>query len=227
MSLYFSVRSRALASLVTALAQVLATAIMGTFLDFKRLTINQRAKGGFWAIMILSGGVWTWAVIIQHKYEQNRPALDWVDASFGEGWALYVFQQVEFALTYNYGYWLMGFLAKRPVEVVRYASVARGIEAAGQCVASGISSTQTPVSDCTLKPCQRTPPLTMTLQLIVSAGIILALWGFSLVPSYFVIRKIGIVHIGAEGYVPEPESLLPLVPLEPSRLADENMDQKK
>ncbi|EHY58949.1 hypothetical protein HRR83_001788 [Exophiala dermatitidis] len=183
MSLYFSVRARALASLVTALAQVLATAMMGTFLDIKRLTINQRAKGGFLAIMILSGGVWTWAVVIQHKYQQHKPALDWVDAQFGEGWALYVFQQVEFALTYNYGYWLLGFLAKKPVEIVRYASIARGVEAAGQCIASGISSTHT--------------------RLIVSAGIMLALWGFSLVPSYLVVREVGISHVGAEEYLPQ------------------------
>lgn len=56
-----------------------------------------------------------------------------------------VFQQVEFALTYNYGYWLMGFLSKEPAEVVRYTSVCRAVEAAGQCVASGISSTSAPV----------------------------------------------------------------------------------
>lgn len=145
MTTYFSVRSRALASLITALAQVLATAAMGTFLDLKRLSINQRARAGFLGMMVLSGGVWVWAVVIQHRYQYAKPALDWVDDGFGAGWALYVFQQVEFALTYNFGYWLIGWLAKRPVEVVRYAAVARGVEAAGQCVASGISSTQTPV----------------------------------------------------------------------------------
>jgi hypothetical protein len=42
-----------------------------------------------------------------------------------EGWALYVFQQVEFALTYNYGYWLLNYLAKETAEDVRHSSVAR------------------------------------------------------------------------------------------------------
>lgn len=183
MSLYFSVRSRALASLVTALAQVLATGIMGAFLDWKRLSLNQRAKYGFLGMMTMSCGTWVWAVVIQHKYQQHKPALDWVDSAFGEGWALYVFQQVEFALTYNFGYWLMGFLAKEPAEVVRYTSVCRAVEAAGQCIASGISSTKTP--------------------LIVSAGLILAWWGTALIPGYFVVRQVGTVHVGAEGYIPE------------------------
>jgi hypothetical protein len=146
MSLYFSVRSRALASLVTAVGQVVATAIMGSFLDWTRLSLNQRARYGFLALMTISCGTWVWAVVIQHKYGLHKPALDWDDSAFGEGWALYVFQQMEFALAYNYGYWLMGFLAREPAEVVRYTSVARGVEAAGQCVASGISSTKTPVS---------------------------------------------------------------------------------
>ena len=186
MSLYFSVRSRALASLVTALAQVLATGIMGSFLDWKRLSLNQRARFGFVAMMVLSGGVWVWAIVIQHKYQRTKPALDWADSRFGEGWALYVFQQVEFALTYNYGYWLMGFLAKKPVEVVRYTSVARGVEAAGQCIASGISST-------------KTAP-------IVSAGLIMAWWGIALPLGFLVVRKVGIEHVGAEGCVPEKTS---------------------
>ncbi|KAL5397386.1 hypothetical protein PMIN06_005546 [Paraphaeosphaeria minitans] len=185
MSLYFSVRSRALASLVTALAQVLATAVMGTFLDYKRLPINTRARYGFLGMMVLSGGVWTWALIIQHKYGKHRPALDWTDSAFGEGWALYVFQQVEFALTYNYGYWLLSFLARDAVDVVRYSSVARAVEAAGQCVASGISSTQA-------RP-------------IISAGIIFAWWGVALPLGYLVTRQVGIVHVGAEQIVVQAE----------------------
>lgn len=104
MSLYFSVRSRALVSLVTALAQVLATGIMGTFLDWKRLTLNQRTRYEFLGMMVLSGGVWVWAVTIQHEYQQNKPALNWDDVAFGEGWGLYVFQQVEFSLSYKYWY---------------------------------------------------------------------------------------------------------------------------
>lgn len=190
MSLYFSVRSRALASLVTALAQVLATGIMGTFLDWKQLSLNQRARFGFLGMMIISGGIWIWAIIIQHKYQRNKPALDWVDSTFGEGWALYVFQQMEFALTYNYGYWLLGFLAKKPEEIVRYSSVARGVEAAGQCVASGISST-------------KTLP-------IVSAGLIMGWWGIALPLGFLVVRKVGIDHVGAEGYVPEVKPSAPI-----------------
>jgi len=93
-----------------------------------------------------------------------------------------VFQQVEFALTYNYGYWLIGFLAKSPAEIVRYSSVARGVEAAGQCVASGIASTSVPP--------------------IVSAGLIMAWWGIALPLGFLVVRMIGIEHVGVVKSVP-------------------------
>lgn len=89
-----------------------------------------------------------------------------------------MFQQVEFALTYNYGYWLIGFLAKNPAEIVRYSSVARGVEAAGQCVASGIAST--------------------SVLPIVSAGLIMAWWGIALPLGFVVVRRIGTEHVGAE-----------------------------
>lgn len=180
MTLHFSVRSRALASLVTALAQILATGIMGSFLDWKRLSLNQRARYAFLAMMVLSGGIWTWAIVIQYKYQRTSPDLDWTDSAFGEGWALYVFQQVEFALTYNYGYWLIAFLAKKPVETVRYSSVCRGVEAAGQCIASGIAST--------------------SALPIVSAGLIMAWWGIALPLGFLVVRGVGIEHTGAETY---------------------------
>lgn len=176
MTLHFSTRSRALASLITALAQIVATGIMGTFLDWKRLTLNQRARFGYLGIMTLSGGIWVWAIVIQHKYQRTNPALDWADSAFGEGWSLYVFQQIEFALTYNYGYWLIGSLAKSPAEIVRYSSVARGVEAAGQCVASGIAST--------------------SASPIISAGLIMAWWGIALPLGFVVVGKIGVDHVG-------------------------------
>jgi hypothetical protein len=144
-SLYFSVRARALGSLVSAVAQITATLIMGSFLDWQRFSLNQRARYSYMFIMTLIGSCWVWGVVVQDGYTKHKPALDWNSSGFGRGWALYVLWQVNFALTYNYGYWLVGYMAKEPKEIVRYTSAVRAIEAAGQCVASGISSTKTPV----------------------------------------------------------------------------------
>lgn len=145
LSLYFSVRSRALASLVSALAQVLTTLVFGAFLDWTKLSSNRRARYGYLFMMSLIGGCWAWGTVVQIGYTQHKPSLDWDDAGFGRGWALYIFWSINFSLAYNYGFWLIGLMARDPKEVVRYMSVARAVEAAGQCIASGISSTSAPV----------------------------------------------------------------------------------
>ncbi|TQN66385.1 UNC93-like protein, partial [Colletotrichum shisoi] len=166
LSLYFSVRSRALASLVSALAQITANFFFGHFLDWTRLTVNQRARFAYIGMMALFGGTWVWATIIQREYGLNAPALDWVDDGFGRGWALYILLQVNFALAYNYGYWLAGYMARDTAEIIRFTSTVRAVEAAGGAVASGISSTHAP--------------------LLAAVGVNFGLWGLALIPTYLI-----------------------------------------
>ncbi|EOO00311.1 putative duf895 domain membrane protein [Phaeoacremonium minimum UCRPA7] len=172
LSLYFSVRSRALASLVSALAQITANIFFGSFLDWKRFTLNQRARFSYIFIMALFGGTWIWGTVVQRDYWHHKPALDWSDHGFGRGWAFYIMMQVNFALSYNYGYWLAGYMARDPAEIVRLTSTVRAVEAAGGAVASGISSTKAP--------------------LIAALGVNFGLWGLAVVPTYFVVRTIGL-----------------------------------
>jgi hypothetical protein len=95
LSLYFSIRSRALASLISALAQITANIFFGSFLDWQRLTLNQRAKYSYIGMMSLFGAVWVWATVVQKDFDNRGPALDWDDQGFGRGWALYIFLQVN------------------------------------------------------------------------------------------------------------------------------------
>ncbi|KAI0848052.1 MFS general substrate transporter [Daldinia vernicosa] len=183
LSLYFSVRSRALASLVSAIAQVVTTLAFGAFLDWTRVSLNKRARYGYITMMTLIGGCWIWGAIIQNEYTHHKPALDWDDGGFGRGWALYIFLQINFSLTYNFGFWLIGFLAREPKEIVRYMSLARAAESAGQCISSGISSTTAP--------------------LISALGVTFALWGIAVIPAYCVVRQVGVIHIGPERLTPD------------------------
>ncbi|KAL4907090.1 hypothetical protein BDW74DRAFT_176691 [Aspergillus multicolor] len=172
LTLYFSVRARALASLISALAQITANFFFGSFLDWHRFSLNQRARYAYIFIMALFGGTWIWGAVVQHSYELNPPNLDWVDSGFGRGWAFYIMMQVNFALAYNYGYWLAGYVARDPADVIRLTSTVRAVEAAGGAVASGLSSTSAP--------------------LIAALGVNFGLWGLAVVPTYFVVRKVGL-----------------------------------
>lgn len=196
LSLYFSVRSRALASLVSALAQVVTTLVFGAFLDWTNLSSNRRARYGYLFMMSLIGGCWAWGTVVQIGYSQQKPSLDWDDAGFGRGWALYIFWSINFSLAYNYGFWLIGLMARDPKEVIRYMSVARAVEAAGQCIASGISSTSAPVGR-SFQRQTKTRILTFT-QLTVPLGLNFALWGVASIPGYLVVRQAGVIHCGPE-----------------------------
>ncbi|KAL2753083.1 hypothetical protein ACRALDRAFT_1058753 [Sodiomyces alcalophilus JCM 7366] len=168
MSLYFSVRARALASLISAVAQIIGTLALGAFLDWKGLSFNARARSSYMAMMALVGGCWVWGAIVQREYSNAAPGLDWSDDGFGRGWAVYILWQVNWALTYNYGYWLVSRMAREAADVPRLTSY----KSAGQTISSGISSTKTP--------------------LIVALGINFGLWGICVIPAYLVVRKVGI-----------------------------------
>ncbi|KAJ5893242.1 Membrane protein [Penicillium taxi] len=171
LSLYFSVRSRALASLVSAIAQIITNIVFGSFLDWKRFSLQQRAKWSYIFMVSLILGCWVWGVVVQKDYGAHNPKLDWASHGFGRGWALYILWQVNFAIIYNYCYWMVGFMAEKPNEIVRYTSIVRGVEAAGGAIAAGISSTHAP--------------------LIAALGVNFGLIAVAILPAWFVIRKIG------------------------------------
>jgi hypothetical protein len=187
LTLYFSVRSRALASLVSALVQILGNLVTGIFLDWRSLTMNQRARYAFFAIMTLTGGTWVYAAIIQHEYSSTNPKLDWVDIGWARGWFLYILIQLNFALIYNYLFWIIGGLSTSANETVRWSALIRGVEAAGGAVAgrspdfslttviliflAGISSTHA--------------------SLVIAMAVNFALWGVGVILAWPVIRKLG------------------------------------
>ncbi|KAH7152670.1 hypothetical protein EDB81DRAFT_431837 [Dactylonectria macrodidyma] len=126
-------------------------------------------------MMALIAGCWIWGTIIQREYTAEAPGLDWAGDGFGRGWALYIFWQVNWVLTYNHAYWLIGSLAREPADIPRLSSYVRALESAEQCISPGISSTSTPLT--------------------TALGINFGLWGVAVVPAFFII-KIGIDYVG-------------------------------
>ncbi|KAI2464999.1 major facilitator superfamily domain-containing protein [Annulohypoxylon bovei var. microspora] len=72
LSLYFLVRSRALASLVSAVAQVVTTLLFGSFLDWTKISLEKRARYSYIAMMSLIGGCWIRGVTVQNEYTHHN-----------------------------------------------------------------------------------------------------------------------------------------------------------
>ncbi|KAK0533272.1 hypothetical protein OC834_002305 [Tilletia horrida] len=173
---YFSVRSRALGSLLSAICAQIANFILGFLLDWARPTLNKRVKVAFVVLYAFGGGVYLYAVKLMNEYHSTRPLLDWKDSDFSRGFALYILLQIWFNWAYELTYFVVGAINDDPSELIRLTSIVRGVESAGQAVSYGINSTG--------------------FRLDAVAGINMGLWGICLLPAWIVIRKIGILADG-------------------------------
>ncbi|KAE8395919.1 major facilitator superfamily domain-containing protein [Aspergillus alliaceus] len=112
---YFTVRSRALGSFLSAIVGSLATWLGGSLVDLPWLSNRKtRAITTYLLIAMLNTTTWIWAVIIQDEYRHTKPVLDWVDQkAFGRGFGLYLFERISLGIVENYIYWCIGNLGDK------------------------------------------------------------------------------------------------------------------
>ncbi|KAF8075059.1 major facilitator superfamily domain-containing protein [Lyophyllum atratum] len=185
LTLYFSVRARALASFLSAITGIIATTLLGYFLDSQRLPLNARARYGGIFVMVVFSGMLIWALIVQHQYSGNNPGkLDWLSPGFGRGFGLYIMLNTAGNMVQNYLYWSVGSLGDGTSELTRNAGIFRGVEAWGQCASFGVGSSRF------------SPFYTVVINV--------AFWVVSIPPAWFSLVKIG----GADSpYLQPPEPI--------------------
>lgn len=104
LSLWFSVRARALGSFLSGIIALIVGNLLGAFLDSRKLSLRSRSRGAFFVVLGLQGAWWVWATVIVTEYHRTLPSYDWADAGFGRGFALYLFWVAGFQLNYMYLY---------------------------------------------------------------------------------------------------------------------------
>ncbi|CAG9944844.1 unnamed protein product [Clonostachys rosea f. rosea IK726] len=143
LTLYFSVRARALASFLSAITGTLACILFGIFLDSNKLTVKARIRYGFVFSCGLFTLLWIWVLIVQHGFEQKKPAtLDWSSPGFGRAFGIYIMLQTSGNMVQNFLYFLVGTLGDGTLELSRSTGLLRGVESWGQCASFGISSSK-------------------------------------------------------------------------------------
>lgn len=139
---YFTVRSRALASLVASTCVIVTNFLLGSFLDWRKLTINSRAIIAFCLIYSFMASLYVYAMIVNKGFERRneRPTYDWLSDGFGRAVCIYIFMLVGLNLMVDYLYWLVGTVNRNGGEIVRLSAIIRGLESAGQAISYGINS---------------------------------------------------------------------------------------
>ncbi|KID91869.1 DUF895 domain membrane protein, partial [Metarhizium majus ARSEF 297] len=115
LSLWFSVRARALGSFLSGIIAV----------------IGGNVLGGAW---------WTWATVLVTKFRHAQPTYDWSSPGFAAAFLVFVFLTLGFQLNYLFPYFIIQNISADNGEVVRYAALLRGTESAWQAVSYGLSS---------------------------------------------------------------------------------------
>ncbi|KIJ33532.1 hypothetical protein M422DRAFT_233675 [Sphaerobolus stellatus SS14] len=172
LTLYFSVRARALASFLSAICGIVATTLLGFFLDSQRLSLKKRGKYAGIFVLTLFSGVLIWALILQHIYTHKNPGkMDWLTPGFGRGFGLYLMLNASGNLVQNYLYWAVGSLGDGTGELTRATGLLRGVEAWGQCASFGINSSKF------------SPLYTVVINIVF--------WTISIPPAWYSLSRIG------------------------------------
>ncbi|KAJ4393893.1 hypothetical protein N0V93_003109 [Gnomoniopsis smithogilvyi] len=173
LSLWFSVRARALGSFLGGIAAVISGNILGYYIDRVNIPLKTRTRYGFAVILTLQGAFWTWATIIATEFTRTQPTLDWADDGFGRGFGVFIFLTIGFQLNYLYLYFVVQNLAGTDEAlVIRYSGLLRGTESAWQALSYGLES------------------LTVFAQ---HGGIYMnfGLWAVAIIPAWFVVKHFG------------------------------------
>lgn len=112
LALYFSVRARALSSLISPFFCIVGCFGLGFILDMKGVGQRRRAQAGLFTVVLLNLGVYIWSIVMQLQFNASDPgAIDWSDPLYARGFLPYFFVQTTGPLSQSYMYWLLSSFA--------------------------------------------------------------------------------------------------------------------
>ncbi|KAF7195461.1 Notoamide biosynthesis cluster protein O' [Pseudocercospora fuligena] len=143
---YFTVRSRALASFLTAVVGALANISIGLILDLNHFSRPTKFKLVYIFVLIFVTASWTWNAIIETKLSpmSDPPSLDLGDgAFFNSAFAVYMMFRFFYEVLQTYIYWLMAEIkgAQRDGDIARTTGILRSWQSIGSTIAYAVGAT--------------------------------------------------------------------------------------
>ncbi|KAH9428727.1 hypothetical protein MCOR02_011272 [Pyricularia oryzae] len=139
---YFSVRSRALASLTSAIVQTFADLFWGWFLDQKRFSRPKAAKITWTVFSVVMFAIFGWQVANEQLYGSSPVlvSLDWASPGFGRGFAVNCLFMFMNESHYIFVYWIVGTFDADVETVTLSVGIVRSFESLGAALAFGIGA---------------------------------------------------------------------------------------
>lgn len=179
-ALWFSVRARSLGSFLSGIVAIIATNLLGAWLDQNQIAMKKRARWAFVLIMVTQGAWWVWLTINVTHYNRTLPLYDWADQGFGTAFGPFIFLVAGFQLNYNFAFFLVGQISESPQETIRLAALLRGTESAWQALSYGLNAL---------------PVFATVGGTYFNFGI----WAVALLPAWLVVKEIGVGKLSGDG----------------------------
>ncbi|KAJ5534660.1 Major facilitator superfamily domain general substrate transporter [Penicillium freii] len=146
---YFTVRSRALASFLTAVVGAAANISTGLFLDLKFLSRGTRSKIVYIVVLVFVTTSWVWNAVVETKLSRmaEPPAFDLGDGPFfNSAFTVYIFFRFFYEVLQTYIYWLMAEIkgAQGDGDIARTTGILRSWESIGSTIAYAVGATHWP-----------------------------------------------------------------------------------
>ncbi|KAJ5954605.1 Major facilitator superfamily domain general substrate transporter [Penicillium viridicatum] len=146
---YFTVRSRALASFLTAVVGAAANISTGLFLDLKSLSRGTRSKIVYIFVLVFVTASWIWNAVVETKLSRmaEPPAFDLGDGPFfNSAFTVYIFFRFFYEVLQTYIYWLMAEIkgAQGDGDIARTTGILRSWESIGSTIAYAVGATHWP-----------------------------------------------------------------------------------
>ncbi|KAK5797324.1 hypothetical protein VI817_003615 [Penicillium citrinum] len=143
---YFTVRSRALASFLTAVVGAAANILTGLLLDCNYFSRSFRSKAVYTIVLVFVTASWVWNAITETKLSRmaESPSFDLGDGPFfRSSFTVYMFFKFFYEVLQTYIYWLMAEVkgAQADGDVARTTGILRSWESIGSTIAYAVGAT--------------------------------------------------------------------------------------
>lgn len=141
---YFSVRARALGSLVSGIVATFANIFWGWFYDLKVFSRPALAKITWFSFSAIMLGVFAWQVSNEMLYSRAVPkvTLDWALPGFARGFASTVVMSFFNESSYMFVYWIAGAFFDDLETLTLAVGIIRSFQSIGSCLSFGIGAAQ-------------------------------------------------------------------------------------
>lgn len=145
MAAYFTVRSRGMTSLITALCTIFMTLITGILLDVTYLRRSTRSRLSYSLIGVSTLGIWICQLLVERHFSSINPTLDYGNAELKDyniGLATFVFVRVISEIGSIWAYWILGCLDQDIGMLALTTGCLRGCESLGSAISFGVGASR-------------------------------------------------------------------------------------